>query len=180
MYDMYMPKKSYVYKGGKRRVSRHMAPMDRVAHHAGQRFGNLLFGVRCLGWTASTDRKGYPHLTIAGVKMVSVARLVLANRLGRPMKPGMQALHHCDHAGCIEPKHLYEGTHDQNVQDMLVRGRTPVGVQRWNAKLTKAKLLKARHLRTTTSLPMREIAKQLGVSRPTLSRALSGKTWKHV
>ena len=56
-------------------------------------------------------------------KQVRLARLILAEKLGRDIKPNHFACHTCDTPNCIEPEHLYEGTNRQNVQDMIRRGR---------------------------------------------------------
>jgi len=39
------------------------------------------------------------------------------------IKPGNVVRHKCDVPGCINPKHLIQGTHKQNVGDAIKRGR---------------------------------------------------------
>ena len=36
---------------------------------------------------------------------------------------GLQINHHCDNPACINPEHLYAGTHEDNVRDMIARNR---------------------------------------------------------
>lgn len=79
----------------------------------------------CLLWAGATtlkDRQGYGVRMVAGQKVL-VHREALENRLGRPLGPGMKALHHCDVMKCYEPEHLYEGTQVQNMRDRSQRGR---------------------------------------------------------
>jgi hypothetical protein len=38
-----------------------------------------------------------------------------------------EVCHHCDRGLCIEPAHLYAGTHKQNMEDMARRGRSVKG-----------------------------------------------------
>jgi hypothetical protein len=54
--------------------------------------------------------------------MQRVNRVALEQKLGRPLLPGMQALHTCDNPPCRNPEHLYEGTQKQNIADVLARG----------------------------------------------------------
>lgn len=50
-------------------------------------------------------------------------RVVLEKKLGRPIKPGYFACHKCDNKNCIEPEHLFEGTHRDNTNDAIRKGR---------------------------------------------------------
>lgn len=50
-------------------------------------------------------------------------RVALSLALGRPIEPGMFANHRCDTPACVRPRHLYEGTSQENVDDMIERGR---------------------------------------------------------
>lgn len=48
--------------------------------------------------------------------------------------PGdLDVLHTCDTPLCVEPTHIYAGTHQQNMQDSVNRGRN------WNVKKTHCK-----------------------------------------
>jgi hypothetical protein len=76
----------------------------------------------CLEWIRSRNSGGYGHFKRDG-KMVHAHRVSLERKLGRPLGPGMVARHTCDNPPCIEPEHLIEGTHAQNVADMIERGR---------------------------------------------------------
>jgi hypothetical protein len=50
-----------------------------------------------------------------------VPRLVLERKLGRPIKPGYFACHHCDWPPCVNADHIYEGTKSDNTRDMWER-----------------------------------------------------------
>jgi hypothetical protein len=83
----------------------------------------------CMIWPGEATTTGYPQVYIpkgqAGQKSwtMSVSRLALSRYLGRPILPGMHVCHTCDVRTCVNPYHLYEGTHLENMRDMRVRNR---------------------------------------------------------
>lgn len=71
-------------------------------------------------------------------------------------------------------KNLAWGTYLDNENDKLAHGTHRSRIT--NAKLTPEKMAVAKRMRDE-GLTTNAIAKQIGVSRPTISRLLSGKTW---
>lgn len=82
----------------------------------------------CHLWTGATKGtesqrgEGYGAFYYDG-KAGYAHRFALEQALGRPLKPGMQALHRCDTSLCVREDHLYEGTAKDNTADMIARGR---------------------------------------------------------
>ncbi len=84
---------------------------------------------RCQDWIGSRTHDGYGQIGFKredGTRtLLYVHRVSLELKLGRDLKPGMKALHHCDVPWCVNPKHLYEGTAADNHRDHRERGDSP-------------------------------------------------------
>ena len=89
---------------------------------------------------------------------------------------GKVVRHKCDNPRCINPLHLELGTHKDNTNDAVVRGRFVVGSRHVNAVLTEEQV---RSIKASSS-GSGVLSKQYGVSARTVRRIKSGEDWKHV
>ena len=98
---------------------------------------------------------GYISIRFKGGR-VSLHRLALETRLGRPLRPGMESLHRdypkCPR-NCFRPEHLVEGTHQENMQSLKNRSR-----------LSKSQLNELYTLWTTTKMKKKDIADRFGIT----------------
>lgn len=146
----------------------------------------------CWEWTGSHDGRGYGTINPGGrgASPLKAPRVALEWQLGRPLLPGMSALHHCDNPPCVrndgERSHLFEGTQADNTADMLAKGRGVVGrpsmvagERHVLAKLTESAVREIR-VRHANGAAISALAREYSVSRATVRSALSGTTWKHV
>lgn len=85
--------------------------------------------------------------------------------------------HKCDNPKCVNPGHLFMGTHNDNVQDMMKKGRQRFGITRKNTKLTDEQVFYAYKNRQIGSVQM---GKYLGVSHSCISMIRSGKRRRHL
>ncbi|MGB8686641.1 MAG: HNH endonuclease [Microcoleus sp.] len=93
-------------------------------------------------------------------------RLVLEDKLGRPIKPGYFACHSCDDRGCVNPDHLWEGTPADNSRDAIEKNRFPFvpGQIGPNRKLKPEQVQQIRDL-LGEGISKREIARTFAISR---------------
>lgn len=103
-----------------------------------------------------------------------VHRMLLAHRLGRPLTE--QANHTCNrgHEGCINPAHLYEGDHKQNIQD-AVRAGNHFGYNRRAFDRDTAR--EVMRLYQKGGVGYLILARQFGVSKDTIRDLVKGKTY---
>ena len=84
--------------------------------------------------------------------------------------------HHCDNPPCVNPQHLYAGTQQDNVADMIRRGRQAQGTQTAAARLSEADVRTIR----SSSQTVRQLARQFGVTDWTIYKVLQGKSYRNV
>jgi hypothetical protein len=88
----------------------------------------LLSGIRideagCWVWQRGKLPRGHGVIDVDGVTQ-RVHRVAYEEFVG-PIPDGLQILHSCDNASCINPDHLRPGTHRENMADM--EGARPGG-----------------------------------------------------
>ncbi len=134
----------------------------------------------CWLWPGVQHGKWYGRHTEKGVRKYA-HRLSYEYHKG-PIPEGLSVLHKCDVPLCINPDHLWAGTHLENVADMVAKNRHakersgPRGEGTANAKLNEAQVMEilgeqGRH---------GDIGKRYGVSQHAVSCIKRGATWKHV
>ena len=90
--------------------------------------------------------------------------------------------HTCDNTLCVNPEHLFVGTQQDNMTDMVIKGRSNKGEDRPAAKLTeKAVLFIRRNYRAGHyKLGASALAIKFGVNYYTVMSVITGKSWRHV
>jgi hypothetical protein len=92
---------------------------------------------------------------------------------------GKCVCHSCDNKACINPYHLFLGSHGDNMADRNEKQRQARGESHGVSKLNDEVVRKIRRMHGP-GMGHKRIAKELGVNKTTVSRVLSGKTWRHV
>jgi len=101
---------------------------------------------------------------------------------------GLCVLHKCDVTACVNPDHLFLGTHTDNMRDMVSKRRhafhrDPTRIKRGRqhgaAKLADDKILSIRNL-SKRGETQAAIARQFGISQGHVWRIVHGTRWAHV
>lgn len=96
---------------------------------------------------------------------------------------GEHTCHTCDVRACVRPSHLFAGSALDNIADRHAKGRSRGADQRGErnhyARLNDEAVLEIRAL-ATQGLTHDAIALRYGVTRPTITYIVQGKTWRHL
>lgn len=124
------------------------------------------------------DKLGYGY--IQRNRKVSKAHRFAYEIMVGEIPQGMCVLHHCDNPPCVNPKHLFVGTHADNMRDMIIKGRNKgaIGERNSGSKLTDKDVRSIRKLRGFSTL--RGIASLYNVHLDTIDRIVNNRTWSHV
>jgi len=126
----------------------------------------------CWLWLGRTNEKGYGKFDINRLP-VYVHRFVW-ELINGPIKEGLCVCHTCDNPSCCNPSHLFLGTQEDNIHDMMHKGRH-VG----HKKLTEDQV---REIKTKLGegQSCKALAKEYKVSQSTISMINRGANWSKV
>lgn len=142
-----------------------------------QRVSNYGDPNKCWEWQGST-RRGYGQMRV-GHKYWSTHKLAYVLVKGDP--GDLFVCHTCDNKKCCNPDHLWLGTNDDNMADMVAKGRSPrrFGESNPQSKLTEGDIRQILNLRVA-GRTQRSIADQFMISNQHVSRIVNGKQWGSV
>lgn len=110
---------------------------------------------------------------------------------------GICVCHRCDNPRCVNPSHLFLGTHGENMRDMKSKKRAahssgdrngarihiekmPRGEQNGMSKLTSEKVVSIREKYAAGGVFLRQLSEEFGVSISVIHKAVKKVSWKHV
>jgi len=127
----------------------------------------------CWLWLGGRTREGYGlYSTWTPVRKTEIAsRIAWRLTHGQDVPEDMEIRHSCDNPPCCNPAHMTLGTHAENMYDRSIRKR---GQGYW--KLTWEDVNRIRELAGTAT--HKELAKQFGVQRATITQILNNRSWR--
>ena len=128
-------------------------------------------------WTLISNQRspdGYHRYRFGAKSKTYLAHRISWSLTSGKIPSGLDVLHKCDNRGCVNPNHLFLGTHQDNMNDMKAKGRSVAS--RGNSKLTPAQVLQMRELRNQRGWTYRRIAEMFRVDERSASRAIRGIT----
>jgi hypothetical protein len=129
----------------------------------------------CWIWTGPVSKRtGYGQMALKGKPFMP--HRVAWEVANGPIPAGLFVLHRCDIRTCVNPDHLFLGSHKQNMRDMKDKSRAASGERNGSAKLTIDDVKAIRN----SELSYARLASIYGVVWATIQNIKSAKTWRFV
>lgn len=125
----------------------------------------------CWIWRERWRRKGGYGIFVMGKKR-RIASRVSYELFNGPLTNGLCVCHTCDNPPCVNPKHLWLGTNDENMIDMTQKGRQ-------DCKLDPKQVMEIRKL-YDDGCPLVKLCELYNMSSGAIRKLLLRKSWKHV
>ena len=142
----------------------------------------------CWIWKGGVNSR-YGRMKVDG-KMIKTHRISFLIHGGIMTAERPFICHTCDNPICVNPKHLWAGTCDENLKDMVAKGRSTRGVSfnagrkgetNPKAKLTESDVIKIRSgFSKNPPTRVNETARKYGVTHHLISLIRDRKIWTHI
>lgn len=142
---------------------------------------NKKTATECWEWTASKDYCGYGRFVFRD-SLLSAHRVSWEIHNGKILN-GFHVLHKCDNPGCVNPTHLFLGTHQDNMNDRGAKNRAKggkrLGEKNGASRFKESDIIAIRAL-SKQGIKQKEIAQQFGTTQSVISAIINRKYWTHI
>jgi hypothetical protein len=134
-------------------------------------------GPDCWEWTGGRSSDGYGSFSIAG-KHIGAHRFAWIYANGS-IPDGAHVLHRCDNPPCVNPEHLFLGTHFDNMRDCGAKGRRSHirGEKHGASRVTFREVTAIRYAYALAGCQQVDLARAVGISQQLVSNIVNGKSW---
>ncbi|MFU7131557.1 HNH endonuclease [Pseudomonas aeruginosa] len=135
----------------------------------------------CWLWTGYRNGTGYGEISRGGREGAMLAHRASYEINCGPIDNGLHVLHRCDNPRCVRPDHLFLGTHLENMQDMVRKGRGKQlgggrrGESNGNCRISDDQVREIKR-RLAAGEPQAQLARAFNVSKTLIYLIKIGKT----
>jgi len=141
----------------------------------------------CLEWKGRCNPFGYGLIKLRSKDMQGIGFSTGTHRAAYLVWKGdipenMCVLHKCDNKCCIEPSHLFLGSHQDNMDDMKAKSRQNKrpGEKHHITKFSDKDVIEIRKLWDSGEFTQSYFCRIYNVSSACICNMINRKTWKHI
>lgn len=140
----------------------------------------------CWEWTGELQKSSGYGVLDTGNKRNGTRKVLRAHRISwnlykGQIPEGLFVCHKCDNRKCVNPDHLFLGTNQDNVNDMISKGRNTRGELVKGSVFKEQDVIKIREM-YLSGLTQADIWRAFDkkVTRGTIAKIVRYERWKHV
>ena len=140
-------------------------------------------GAEACWWWQAAIAGGYGVIFLRkeenGRRRLAQAHRIVYELLIGPIPINKVLCHHCDNKLCVNPKHMFIGTEEDNAKDASLKGLLVPKSQDPRLRLDEATIKEIRN-KASNGASLAKMARRYGVSVTAIFHIVHYDTWKHV